>query len=422
MRCSPIFEYAPNILIIVTIAGALTSFFAATTGAFQNDLKRVIAYSTCSQLGYMVFACGISAYSVTMFHLMNHAFFKALLFLSAGSIIHAMGDEQDMRKMGALNRLLPFTYTMTLIGSFALIGFPFLTGFYSKDFILEVACSKMYFTGNLAYWLGTISVSFTTFYSYRLVYLSFLNRSNSFKNFVLNAHEPNICMSIPLIVLAFGSLFVGYLTKDMIIGLGSGFWGHSLFILSKNVSFLEAEYLPYTIKLIPFFFSHLGILVAYHTSFVLSGSVKEKNALENVNLSFQKQIVFHDFFFSNPIYLKIYTYFNQKWHFDDLYNRFIVQKFLNFGYNISFKLLDNGWIGYLGPYGLSSVVQHFSYQFGKLQSGFVYHYAFIMLVSVTFFVILVFLFSFDLSFLSSLESLFFILALSFWYLTSKKTV
>jgi NADH-ubiquinone oxidoreductase chain 5 len=151
VRCSPIFEYAPEVLILVTIMGALTSFFAATTGAFQNDLKRVIAYSTCSQLGYMVFACGISAYSITMFHLMNHAFFKALLFLSAGSIIHAMNDEQDMRKMGALNRLLPFTYTMTLIGSFALIGFPFLTGFYSKDFILEVACSKMYFTGNLAY-------------------------------------------------------------------------------------------------------------------------------------------------------------------------------------------------------------------------------------------------------------------------------
>jgi NADH-ubiquinone oxidoreductase chain 5 len=171
----------------------------------------------------MVFACGISAYSVTMFHLMNHAFFKALLFLSAGSIIHAMHDEQDMRKMGALNRLLPFTYTMTLVGSFALIGFPFLTGFYSKDFILEIACAKMHFTGNMAYWLGTLSVSFTTFYSYRLVYLSFLNRTDAAKNYVLHAHEPQARMSIPLIILAVGSLFVGYLTKDMIIGLGSGF-------------------------------------------------------------------------------------------------------------------------------------------------------------------------------------------------------
>ena len=181
MRCSPLFEYAPNVLIIITFVGAITSFFAATSGAFQNDLKRVIAYPTCSQLGYMIFACGISAYSITIFHLMNHAFFKALLCLSAGAIIHAIHDEQDMRKMGALNRILPFTYTMTLIGSLALIGFPFLTGFYSKDFILEVACSKMQFTGNFAYWLGTLSVCFTTFYSYRLPFFTFLNKTNSFK-------------------------------------------------------------------------------------------------------------------------------------------------------------------------------------------------------------------------------------------------
>jgi NADH-ubiquinone oxidoreductase chain 5 len=151
VRCSPIFECAPNVLAAVAIIGAITSFFAATTGAFQNDLKKTIAYSTCSQLGYMIFACGLAANSVTMFHLTNHAFFKALLFLSAGSIIHALHDEQDMRKMGALNRILPFTYTMILIGSFALIGFPFITGYYSKDFVLEIACTKMHFTGNIAY-------------------------------------------------------------------------------------------------------------------------------------------------------------------------------------------------------------------------------------------------------------------------------
>lgn len=151
VRCSPVFEYTPNILAIITFFGAVTSFFAATTGAFQNDLKRVIAYSTCSQLGYMIFACGISSYSVTMFHLTNHAFFKALLFLSAGSIIHGLHDEQDMRKMGSLNRILPFTYTMTLIGSFALIGFPFLTGYYSKDFILELAGINLRCSGSLAY-------------------------------------------------------------------------------------------------------------------------------------------------------------------------------------------------------------------------------------------------------------------------------
>lgn len=151
VRCSPLFEYAPNTLAVVAFVGAITSFFAATTGAFQNDLKRVIAYSTCSQLGYMIFACGISSYSVTMFHLTNHAFFKALLFLSAGAIIHGLHDEQDMRRMGALNRILPFTYTMILIGSFALIGFPFLAGYYSKDFILEIASSRLHFTGNFPY-------------------------------------------------------------------------------------------------------------------------------------------------------------------------------------------------------------------------------------------------------------------------------
>lgn len=158
-----------------------------------------------------------------MFHLMNHAFFKALLFLSAGAIIHAMHDEQDMRKMGALNRILPFTYTMTLIGSFALIGFPFLTGFYSKDFILEVACSKMRLAGNAAYWLGTLSVCFTTFYSYRLLFLTFLNKINAPKQCATHAHETNAILATPLILLAFGSLFVGYQSKDMIIGLGTTF-------------------------------------------------------------------------------------------------------------------------------------------------------------------------------------------------------
>lgn len=413
VRCSPLFEYAPNVLVIITFAGAMTSFFAATTGAFQNDLKRVIAYSTCSQLGYMVFACGISSYSVTMFHLMNHAFFKALLFLSAGAIIHAMHDEQDMRRMGALNRLLPFTYTMTLIGSFALIGFPFLTGYYSKDFILELACSKLHFTGNLAFWLGTISVSFTTFYSYRLLFLTFINKNNGLKNFVLKAHEPNALMSIPLILLAFGSLFVGYLSKDMIIGLGTPFWGHSLFVLTENVTFLEAEYLPYHIKMIPFIFSHIGILVAYNTTFFLSSNKYlllntykdtgadtkdtnilvrslEKSSIAWTNLSVQKNILFFKFHTHKNV-IKIYTFFNQKWHFDDLYNRFIVQKVITFGYDVSFKLFDAGWIAYLGPYGIAKTVNSLSKNLGKLQTGFVYHYAFIIVIAITLFVPLIFL-------------------------------
>ena len=212
-RCSPLFEYSPTALIVITFAGAMTSFLAATTGILQNDLKRVIAYSTCSQLGYMIFACGISNYSVSVFHLMNHAFFKALLFLSAGSVIHAMSDEQDMRKMGGLASSFPLTYAMMLIGSLSLIGFPFLTGFYSKDVILELAYTKYTISGNFAFWLGSVSVLFTSYYSFRLLFLTFLVPTNSFGRDRLRCHDAPIPMAIPLILLALGSLFVGYLAK-----------------------------------------------------------------------------------------------------------------------------------------------------------------------------------------------------------------
>jgi NADH-ubiquinone oxidoreductase chain 5 len=212
-RCSPLFEYSPTALIVITFAGAMTSFLAATTGILQNDLKRVIAYSTCSQLGYMIFACGISNYSVSVFHLMNHAFFKALLFLSAGSVIHAMSDEQDMRKMGGLASSFPFTYAMMLMGSLSLIGFPFLTGFYSKDVILELAYTKYTISGNFAFWLGSISVLFTSYYSFRLLFLTFLVPTNSFGRDIVRSHDAPIPMAIPLILLAIGSLFVGYLAK-----------------------------------------------------------------------------------------------------------------------------------------------------------------------------------------------------------------
>uniref|UniRef100_A0A494G8R9 NADH:quinone oxidoreductase/Mrp antiporter transmembrane domain-containing protein n=1 Tax=Solanum lycopersicum TaxID=4081 RepID=A0A494G8R9_SOLLC len=210
-RCSPLFEYPPTALIVITFAGAMTSFLAATTGILQNDLKRVIAYSTCSQLGYMIFACGISNYSVSVFHLMNHAFFKALLFLSAGSVIHAMSDEQDMRKMGGLASSFPFTYVMMLMGGLSLIGFPFLTGFYSKDVILELAYTKNTICGNFAFLLGSASVLLTSYYSFRSLFLTFLVQNNSFGRDILRCHDAPIPMAIPLILLALGSLFVGYL-------------------------------------------------------------------------------------------------------------------------------------------------------------------------------------------------------------------
>jgi NADH:ubiquinone oxidoreductase subunit 5 (subunit L)/multisubunit Na+/H+ antiporter MnhA subunit len=366
--------------------GAVTAFFAATSGAFQNDSKRVIAYPTRSQSGYTVPACGISSHSVTMFHLMNHAFPKASPSLSAGSIIHAMHDEQDMRKMGALNRIPPLTYTMTPTGPSALIGFPSLTGYYSKDFILEVACSKSHSSGNLAYWLGAVSASFTTFHSYRLVFLTLSNSSRSFKQYILHAHDASATAAAPPIPLAFGSPFIGYLTKDMIIGSGSSSRGQSSSILSENVSFAEAEYLPLHIKLMPFIFSHIGIPSAYHTTFFCSAYAASASASSSYGpfeqQSFQKNLVLHGLTTTQGV-IRLHTFLNQKWHVDDFYNRFLVQKVIPLGYNISFRISDAGRIAYLGPIGVSNAVQWLARRLSQLQTGFVYHHAFITSVAAT---------------------------------------
>jgi NADH-ubiquinone oxidoreductase chain 5 len=222
-RCSSLFEYAPNVSFIVTILGGRTAFLAATTGLVQNDLKRVIAYSTCSQLGYIVFAAGLSGYTVSIFHLSNHAFFKALLFLGAGSVIHAMADEQDMRKIGGLINLLPLTYITTRVGSLALRGFPFLTGFYSKDVILELAYGSFTIEGRFVHTLGSLVAFFTAYYSIRLVALVFRRPVNGLRSNYEQAHESPIPIKFPLIVLSFASLFVGYTSRDIRIGLGTDF-------------------------------------------------------------------------------------------------------------------------------------------------------------------------------------------------------
>nr|YP_006280929.1 NADH dehydrogenase subunit 5 [Spirodela polyrhiza]AFI54939.1 NADH dehydrogenase subunit 5 [Spirodela polyrhiza] len=358
-RCSPLFEYPPTALIVITFAGAMTSFLAATTGILQNDPKRVIAYSTCSQLGYMIFACGISNYSVSVFHLMNHAFFKALLFLSAGSVIHAMSDEQDMRKMGGLASSFPFTYAMMLMGSLSLIGFPFLTGFYSKDVILELAYTKYTISGNFAFWLGSVSVLFTSYYSFRLLFLTFLVPTNSFGRDILRCHDAPIPMAIPSILLALGSLFVGY--------LASHFWANSPFVLPKNEILAESEFAAPTItKLIPILFSTSGASVAY-----------------NVNpVADQFQRVFQTSTFCN----RLYCFFNKRWFFDQVFNDFIVRSFLRFGYSVSFEALDKGAIEILGPYGISYTFRRLAERISQLQSGSVYHYAFAMLLGSTPFV------------------------------------
>ncbi|CAM9552036.1 unnamed protein product [Chrysoparadoxa australica] len=222
-RCSPLLEYAPKALSVIALVGGITAFFAASTALVQNDLKRVIAYSTCSQLGYIVLACGLSNYEASIFHLANHAFFKALLFLGAGCVIHGVQDEQDMRRIGGLRRLIPFTYGIILVGSFALIGFPFLTGFYSKDNILEVAYASFQGQGHFAYILGVIAAGCTAFYSFRLLYLGFLSPSLGNKSHMIGAHEGGLALVLPLGILAIPSVFIGYMCKDLFLGLGTTF-------------------------------------------------------------------------------------------------------------------------------------------------------------------------------------------------------
>ena len=342
IRCSPLFEYSPTMLSVITFVGATTAFFAATAGVVQNDLKKVIAYSTCSQLGYMVFSCGLSGYVVSLFHLANHAFFKALLFLSAGCVIHSLSDEQDMRRMGGLIKLLPLTYTLFLIGTLALTGFPFLTGFYSKDVILEIAYTKYDVSSLFSYWLGTLTAGFTAFYSFRLLVLTFISENNAYKSVMKNVHESSWIMILPLMVLVFGSIFVGYLAKDLFLGLGSDAFLNSIFVHPKNLVFIDAEFIPYHIKLIPLIFSFSGIILCFiFYLFLLKLNTLWLIVYNQNNFNILKV---HHFF---------YKLYNKKWFFDTVYNLFIGYPVLKFGYNVTFKLMDKGVIEFFGPYGLS---------------------------------------------------------------------
>jgi len=354
-RCSPLFEYAPDALLLVTFLGATTAFFAATTGLLQNDLKRVIAYSTCSQLGYMVFACGVSNYSVGIFHLANHAFFKALLFLGAGSVIHAVADEQDMRRMGGLKRLIPFTFAVMSIGSFALMGFPFLTGFYSKDVILEVSFASYTSFGHYAYWLGTFAAFFTAFYSLRLAFLTFLSETNGFKPIILGAHDSALKMALPLFILVFPSIFIGYCSRDLFIGLGSCFWNNSIFVFPINLSIIDAEFAPSFFKLLPVCLSLFGAFLAI---FLYSSSSKFLYLLKISETG-----------------RNLFTFLNRKWFFDKFYNETINQAFLDFGYHISYKTLDRGFIEMIGPFGISRAIYLKSTILSNLQTGNFYDYA-----------------------------------------------
>jgi NADH-ubiquinone oxidoreductase chain 5 len=261
IRCSPLLEYSGFLLPLMASLGAITALFSATVGVVQNDIKRVIAYSTCSQLGYMIIIAGLTQFNVSLFHLYNHGFFKILLFLSAGSIIHALGGEQDMRKMGGLAQRLPFLYTVMIIASFALMGIPFLTGFYSKDVILEAAFSKGDWTSLFVYWLGGLTAALTSFYSLRLIYLTFWVHSAISKDSTNNLHPITNIELVVLSILASGSLLIGFGSRDFFNGVGTDFFGNN--ISSTPSTFLmEMETLPIIIKLLPFILSSAGALIS----------------------------------------------------------------------------------------------------------------------------------------------------------------
>ena len=354
IRSGPLFEGSPLALTVVTILGALTAFFAATIGVVQNDLKKVIAYSTCSQLGYMVMVCGISNYSTSLFHLMNHAFFKALLFLSAGSVIHAVGDEQDMRKMGGLIKSIPFTYTMILVGSLSLMGFPYLTGFYSKDLILELTYDRYYIA--FAYWLGSFSALLTAFYSIRLIYLTFITNTNSRKETLMGVHESSLNIRLPLILLALGSLFVGYLGKEI------------------SLSTVIGPIIANSAKLTPLVFSLLGALFAF---IIYYNSIAFK-IYQDIGADARSML--------NNSYQAIYTFLSSAWQFNYIINHFIVSNVWKFAHLVTYRIIDRGLLEIVGPRGVSAILIRLTQNISNFQSGMVFNYALIMIVFTTLFI------------------------------------
>lgn len=398
-RNSLLYEYSPMILNFVSFIGATTAFFAASIGLVQNDIKRIIAYSTCSQLGYMVFACGLSNYNVGIFHLVNHAFFKALLFLGAGSIIHAVSDEQDLRKMGGLKNLIPFTYSMMVIGSLALIGFPFLTGFYSKDIILEIAYGKFTTFGHYSFYLGSLGAFFTAFYSTRLLYLTFLTKPNGYKSVITKAKDSSYQIVFSLITLSIPSIFFGYFAKDLFIGFGSDSWGNSIYILSQNLDLIDSEFINITYKLLPLQLSFLGVFIAFVLYFL------------NQKALFKLKITKTGKF--------LYNYINKKWFFDKIYNEYIGQTFYRYSFDTSYKLIDKGVIELLGPKGLSELIFNkskvllLSFQTNKIS-----HYTLFMLYGITGIILIhSYIYFFTINYL-----IIFIIFISFYYISDRNII
>jgi proton-translocating NADH-quinone oxidoreductase chain L len=398
-RSSILFECAPNALVVVALLGGMTCFFAATTGMVQNDLKRVIAYSTCSQLGYMVFACGVSSYSVAVFHLFNHAFFKALLFLGAGSVIHALSDQQDMRKMGGILQILPFTYAMMCIGTLSLIGFPFLAGFYSKDVILEVSFARYAINAQFGYWCTSVCVLFTAYYSTRLLVLTFIMPRAGVRKNVSQIHDSSLLIAIPLILLAFASIFCGFMAQDMMIGAGTSFWGNALFVEPLHNNRVESEFIPQYIKLLPLLFTLLGVFLAFYLhftkpklSYIFYESPEQYISAENGSIAGIPMVAHKGALAVSRVQrllITLYYWLSKRWLFDKVYNDLFSRGALNFGYSLSFKRLDKGCFEIIGPHGIVSKISKLTRQSSVLQSGMVYHYAYAILIGATFFISIV---------------------------------
>ena len=372
MRTSPLIEYSSTVLMLCLCLGAVTTVFSSLIGLFQQDIKKVIAYSTMSQLGMMVIAVGLSCYNIALFHLINHAFYKGLLFLGAGAVIHAVADNQDFRKYGGLRPFLPLTYSVMLIASLSLVAFPFMTGFYSKDFILESAYGQYYYSSTVVYMIATIGAMFTTLYSVKVLYLTFLTNPNGPLVNYKQAHEGNIFMSFPLIILAVFSIFFGYITKDIFIGLGSGFFAdNALFIHPSHEIMLDTEFgVPILLKLLPLVFtislSVISIILSENVPGVLS-----KFKLTRVGYN-------------------VFSFFNQRFLIELFYNNYITNFILKLGGQTT-KVLDKGSVELLGPFGLEKSLLSLSKSISSLDTGVITSYALYILIALIFYILIPYL-------------------------------
>ena len=371
MRTSPLIEYSSTVLILCLWVGSITTIFSSLIGLFQQDIKKVIAYSTMSQLGMMVIAIGLSSYNLALFHLVNHAFYKGLLFLGAGAVIHSVSDNQDFRKYGGLISFLPLTYTVMLLASLSLVAFPFMTGFYSKDFILESTFGQWNYSSIAVYFIAVIGAMFTTLYSIKVLYLTFIaNPSGPMINYK-NAHEGNIYMTLPLVILSLFSVFFGYIFKDIFIGLGTGvFNDNSIFIHPIHEITIDTEFAVNNIfKLLPFILTLLlSIITLYILEFI-------PTLLIHIKL--------------NKLGYHIFSFFSLRFNIELIYNKFIARLLLDIGGQTT-KVLDRGSIEHIGPYGLGKLLFSLSKFLGKLDTGIVTSYALYIVISLILYMLIIY--------------------------------